>query len=97
MHTETKGEKDKGARACHMLMTSQRTKEGGTGINKRGFPGIMREAQLGITLSLPVIDEEDVQIPNKITKVWAPYMAKHAGFEVNANLFIRIDSKGFIK
>ncbi len=25
------------------------TKKGGTGIYKRGFPGIMRETQLGIT------------------------------------------------
>ncbi len=49
MHTETKQEKDEGARAWHVLMTSQRTKEGGTGIYKRGFPGIMSEAQLGIT------------------------------------------------
>jgi len=40
-------------------MTSQRTKTGGTGIYIRGFPGIMREAQPGITLSLPVIDEEE--------------------------------------
>ncbi len=36
---------------------SQRTEEGGMEIYKRGFWGIMREAQLGITLSLPVIDE----------------------------------------
>ncbi len=49
MHTETKQEKDKGARAWHMLMTSQRTKEGGTGIYKRGFPGIVKEVRLGIT------------------------------------------------
>ncbi len=59
MNTETKGEKDKGARAWHVHMTSQRTKTAGTGIYIRGFPGIMREAQLGITLSLPVIDEEE--------------------------------------
>ncbi len=59
-HTDTKQEKDEGARACHVLMTSQGTKEGGTGIYKRGFPGIMREAQLGITLSLPIINEEDL-------------------------------------
>ncbi len=31
-HTETTGEKDKGARAWHVLMMSQRTKTGGTGI-----------------------------------------------------------------
>ncbi len=49
MHTETKQEKDKGACAWHMLMTSQRTKEGDTGMYKRGFLGIMREVQLGIT------------------------------------------------
>ncbi len=49
MHTEKKQEKDKGASAWHVLMTSQKTKEGGTGSYKRGFPGIMREAQLGIT------------------------------------------------
>ncbi len=49
MHTEAEQENDEGAHACHMLMTSQRTKEGGTGIYKRGFPGIMREEQLGIT------------------------------------------------
>ncbi len=59
MHTETKGEKDEGARAWHVHMTSQRTKTGGTGIYIRGFPGIMREAQQGITLSLPVINEEE--------------------------------------
>ncbi len=39
--------------ALHVLMTSQRTKEGGTGIYKREFLGIMRELQLGKTLSLP--------------------------------------------
>ncbi len=50
MHTETKQEQDEGARACHVLMTSQRTKEGGMGIYNRGFLGIIREAQLGITL-----------------------------------------------
>ncbi len=49
MHTETKQEKDKGAQAWHVLMMSQSTKEGGTGIYKKGFQGIMREAQLGIT------------------------------------------------
>ncbi len=49
MHTETKQEKDKGACAWHVLMMSQRTKEGGMGIYKRGFLGIMREAQRGIT------------------------------------------------
>ncbi len=59
MHTETKQEEDKGACAWHVPMTSQRTKEGGTGIYKRGFPGIMREVQLGITLSFPIIDEEE--------------------------------------
>ena len=58
-HRETKQVKDKGARAWHVLMTSQRTKEGGMVIYQRGFLGIMREAQLGITLSLPVIDEEE--------------------------------------
>ncbi len=45
------------------------------GTYKRGFLGIMREAQLGITLSLPAINEEEARIPNKITKVWASYMA----------------------
>ncbi len=40
-------------------MMSQGTKEGGTGIYKRGFLGIMREAQLGIALSLPIVDEEE--------------------------------------
>ncbi len=35
MHTETKQEKDKGEHAWHVLMISQRTKEGGTGIYKR--------------------------------------------------------------
>ncbi len=50
---------DIGACAWHMLMMSQRTKDGGMGIYRRGFLGIMREAQLGITLSLPVIDEEE--------------------------------------
>ncbi len=59
MHTETKGEKDKGTRAWHVRMTSQRTKDRGMGIYRRGFLGIMREVQLGITLSLPVIDEEE--------------------------------------
>ncbi len=49
-HTKTKGEKDKGAHSWHVPMTAQRTKAGGTGINKRGFPGIMREAQLAITI-----------------------------------------------
>ncbi len=49
MHTETKQEKDKKARAWHVLMMSQRTKEGGTGIYKGEFLGIMREAQLGMT------------------------------------------------
>ncbi len=58
-HTETKQEKDKGARSWHVLMTSQRTKEGGMGIYIRGFLGIMIVAQLGITLSLPVINEEE--------------------------------------
>ncbi len=43
----------------HVPMMSQRTTEGGTGIYIRGFLGIMREAQLGITLSLPVINEEE--------------------------------------
>ncbi len=64
MHTKTKQEKDEGAHAWHMLMMSQKTKEGDTGIYRRGFPGIMREAQLGITLSLPVIDEEDAVMPS---------------------------------
>ncbi len=50
MYTETKQEKDKGARAWHMLITSQRTKAGGTGNYMKGFPGIKREAQLGITM-----------------------------------------------
>ncbi len=54
-HTETKQEKGKGALAWHMLMMSQRTKEGGLGIYKRGFTGIMREAQLGITLTILLI------------------------------------------
>ncbi len=49
MHTETKQEKDEGARAWHVLMMSQSTKEGGMGIYKRGFLGIMREVQRGIT------------------------------------------------
>ncbi len=48
-----------GQHAWHLLMKSQGTKEGGTGLYKRGFPDIMREAQLGITLSLPIINEED--------------------------------------
>ncbi len=48
MHTEEKQENDKGARAWHVLMSAQQTKEGGMGIYKRGFPGIMGEAQLGI-------------------------------------------------
>ncbi len=52
MHTETKQERDEGACAWHVLMTSQRTKEEGMGIYKRGFPGIMREVQLGITVGL---------------------------------------------
>ncbi len=56
---ETKGEKDEGAHAWHVHMTSQRTKTGGTEIYIRGFPGIMREAQLGTTLSLPIINEEE--------------------------------------
>ncbi len=43
MHTETKQEKDEGARAWHVLMMSQSTKEGGMGIYKRGFLGIMGE------------------------------------------------------
>ncbi len=59
MHTKTKQEEDKGACAWHVLMMSQITKEGGMGIYKRGFQGIMREAQLGITLSLPIINEEE--------------------------------------
>ncbi len=49
MHTETKQENNEGERALLVLMTSQRTKERGTGIYIRGFPRIMREAQLGIT------------------------------------------------
>ncbi len=49
MHTKTKQEKDEGAHAWQVLMTSQRTKEGVTGIYIRGLPGIMREVQLGIT------------------------------------------------
>ncbi len=49
MHTETKQEKDEAASAGHVLTTSPRLKEGDTGIYKRGFQGIMREAQLGIT------------------------------------------------
>ncbi len=49
MHTTTKQEKDEGAQAWHVFMTSQRTKEGGTRIYRRGIPGIMREIQLGIT------------------------------------------------
>ncbi len=53
MHAETKQEKDEGACAWHMLMTSQRTKEGGTEIYKGGFPGIMGEVQLGITVVFP--------------------------------------------
>ncbi len=60
----------------HVSMMSQITKEGGTGIYIRGFPGILWEVQLGITLSLPIIDEEETWIPNKITRVWAPYMAR---------------------
>ncbi len=50
-HTETKQDNNVGARAWHVLMTSQSTKEGGMGIYIRGFPGIMREAQLGITVA----------------------------------------------
>ncbi len=50
MHTETKQEKDEEAHAGHLLMMLQRTNEGGTGIYKRGFLGIMREAQLCVTL-----------------------------------------------
>ncbi len=49
-------------------MTSQRTKEGGTGIYRRGFTRIMSKAQLGITLSLPVINEEEAWISNEIAK-----------------------------
>ncbi len=45
-HTETKGEKDEGARAQDIT----KTKTGGTGIYINGFPGIMREAQLDITV-----------------------------------------------
>ncbi len=59
MHTETKQQNEEGAHALDMLMMSQRTKTGGTGIYIRGFPGVMREAQLGITLSLPMINEEE--------------------------------------
>ncbi len=55
-----KQEKDKGASTWHVLMMSQRTIDGGTGIYKGGFLGIMGEAQLGITLSLPITNEEEV-------------------------------------
>ncbi len=56
---------------CH----KEPKKKGGTEIYKR-VPGIMREAQPGITLSLLIINEEEAQMPNKIIKVWAPYMAR---------------------
>ncbi len=49
MHTETKQEKGEEAHAWYVLMMSQRTKEGGTEIYKRGFMEIMRETQLGLT------------------------------------------------
>ncbi len=55
-----------------------KTKEEGMGIYTRGFPGILWEAQLGITLSLSVVDEEKTWILNMITMVWAPYMAKYS-------------------
>ncbi len=42
-----------------MLKMSQRTKEGGMGIYKGGFLGIMGVAQLGITLSLPIFNEKE--------------------------------------
>ncbi len=65
-HRETKQEKDKRALARHVLMMSQRTKEGGMGIYQRGFLGIMREAQLGITqisLNLPQFWKSYQQVP----------------------------------
>ncbi len=46
---QVKKEKDEGERGWHMLMMSQRTKEGGTGIYRNGFLRIMIEVQLGIT------------------------------------------------
>ncbi len=43
-----KTKKVDGVHAWHVFMMSQRIKEGGTGIYRRGFLGIMREAQQGI-------------------------------------------------
>ncbi len=37
----TKQEQGKGVHALHVHMTSQQTVEGGTGIYKGGFPGIL--------------------------------------------------------
>ncbi len=58
-YTRTKQERDKGVHEGQVHMTSQRTIEGGVGIYNSGFPGILREIQLGITHSLPVIKEEE--------------------------------------
>ncbi len=45
--------------AWNVHMMSQRTIEGGMRIYKGGLLGILQEVQLGITLSLPIIDEEE--------------------------------------
>ncbi len=52
MHTETKQEKNKRVHACHKLMMSQKTTEGGMGIYKRRSWKSKRVVQIGITEGL---------------------------------------------
>ncbi len=52
MHTKTKQEKNKRVHACHKLMMSQKTTEGGMGIYKRRSWESKRVVQIGITEGL---------------------------------------------
>ncbi len=58
MHTETKQEKGKGARAWHVLMMSQRTNEVGMGTYKRGFPGKHEKGAIGHNINRFITEVE---------------------------------------
>ncbi len=104
MHTMTKQERDKGACAWHVHMTSQRTIEGWTRNLQRRNPGNPKRGAIrGPTWFKDTKFDHMmkfffkcllVYVRNRLSTVMYRLSSR---FDVNANLFGRIDSKGAIK
>ncbi len=43
---------------------------------KKGFFQLLEDAELGVILSLPIIDKDKTSISSKVTKMWAPDMVR---------------------